>query len=397
MIERVVFPFRGAELGGSHVATFTLAKAIQRQASVDCVVLCAEDTLIMKEAKRLGLRTIASGEAPTGRNNLSTDITRVSSRKRILQRERAAGGCVVHCNDVNTLRAWGLPARLTGMGVVYHHHALNRMWWPPHLVSLAYASAVVCVSDSTLAAMKGWRGDAIKALNPFDIDMSIGRKAARESLLNEFGWPEDARVIGWIGNFWARKRPSFFLAVAAELAKRDTRYRFVMFGRDGDFSMADIRRQADALGIGAVTAVPGFRQPVEANLACLDLMLAPAPNEPFGRALVEAIILGTPVVATRGAGHSEIINAWNGGLLADESCTAEEVATLCDTVLGTPEKYRLGAQRAAEIAAELAPDAYADRMLDVYKQISMPARKRGTAPQVAPARQSVQTKSGSGA
>lgn len=374
-----MFPFRGAELGGSHIATFTLARAIQSQSQVECVVLCPQDTLIMEEAKRQGIRTIASEEAPTGGNNAVTDITRISQRRRLLEREQISGRSVVHCNDVNTLRAWGLPARLSGMGVVYHHHALNRMWWPPHLVSLSYANAVVCVSDSTMAAMRGWRPDATKALNPFDIDKSVDRDATRQSLLGELGWPADALVVGWIGNFWQRKRPTFFLAVAAALAKRDPRYRFVMFGRSGDFSVSDIQKIASDLGIGGVTATPGFRQPVEANLACLDLLLAPAPREPFGRAVVEALILGTPVVATRGAGHSEIIGGWGGGLLANESDTAADVANLCVTVLTSPERYRLKPQRAAEIAAELAPEAYADRMLNLYAQISGSRRRRNAA------------------
>ena len=374
MVERVVFPFRGAELGGSHVATFTLARAIQTQSQVECVVLCPQDTLIMEEAKRLGIRTIASEEQPTGSNNALTDLTGIARRRRILERERAGCSCVVHCNDINTLRAWGLPARLSQMGVVYHHHALNRMWWPPHLVSLTYANAIVCVSDSTMAAMEGWRPDATKALNPFNIDTSIDREAARADLLREFVWPADTRVVGWIGNFWARKRPAFFLAVATALAKRDARCRFVMFGRNGDSSVDDVRKQADELGIAHLTAIPGFRQPVEANLACLDLLLAPAPREPFGRALVEAIILGTPVVATRGAGHSEIIGTWGGGLLANENDTAEDVADLCATVLNEPQRYRLKPQRAAEVAAELAPEAYADRMLSLYAQISGPRR-----------------------
>ncbi|MBK8840340.1 MAG: glycosyltransferase [Hyphomonadaceae bacterium] len=194
--------------------------------------------------------------------------------------------------------------------------------------------------------------------------------------MEEFGWPGDALVIGWIGNFWGRKRPSFFLAVAAALAKTNPRYRFVMFGRDGDFSIADVKKQANDLGIGGVTAVPGFRQPVEANLACLDLMLAPAPNEPFGRALVEAIILGTPVVATRGAGHSEIIGAWGGGLLAEKSATAADVAKLCETALAAPEGYTVKPERAAEIAAELSSEIYADRMLGIYGKISMPSQQR---------------------
>ncbi len=367
MIDRVIFPFRGAELGGSHVAAFTLAQALQRRSQVECVVLCAEDTLIAREASRRGLRVAPSGEAPTGRNNLVEDFVRAGTRRRILEREKTAG-CIVHCNDVNTLRAWGLAARLARLGVVYHHHALNRMWWPPHLISLTYANAVLSVSDSTTKAISSWRNDVVKELNPFDIDPAYDRAAARRALLTETGWPEDAQVVGWIGNYWERKRPFFFLQVAAELYRANPACRFVMFGRDGDHTIADIQQRAADMGISKVTAVPGFRQPVEANLAPLDLLLAPAPREPFGRALVEALILGTPVVATRGAGHSEIIGAWGGGQLANEDDTPEMTARLCLETLAAPDRYRLGAERRAALAAELAPEAHAERVLAIYQR-----------------------------
>ena len=387
MVERVLFPFRGAELGGSHVATFTLANAIRRRSAVECVVLCPADTLIMTEARRQGFRTVSTGEAPTGRNDAFGDLAHIARRRGRLAPEASAGGSVLHCNDVNSLRAWGLPARLAGMSVVYHHHALNRMWWPPHLLSIFTADAVVCVSDSTLEAMRGLRPDATKELNPFEIDAAFDRSAARNDLLAEFGWPRDARVVGWIGNFWERKRPLFFLQVAAALSRRDPRYRFVMFGRDGDYTLSEIRASAGTLGIDAITALPGFRQPVEANLACLDLMLAPAPSEPFGRALVEAMMLGAPVVATRGAGHSEIIGAWGGGVLADEAETPDAVASLCESVLAAPDAHRLSPERCAQLAADLAPDAYADRMLKLYERIGAPRRARrphaSTASQVA--------------
>lgn len=366
MVERVIFPFRGAELGGSHVATFTLAKALQREFQVECAVVCPDDTVIMREARKLGMRVISSGEAPTGRNNAVTDFTRARRRRRILEAESTVGGTVVHCNDINTLRSWGLAARLAGHGVVYHHHALNRLWWPPHLLSLAYADAVIAVSDSTRAAIEGWRRDVVKELNPFEIDCSFDRGAAREAILKEFGWPSNTLVVGWIGNFWERKRPTFFLEVAAELARRNTRYRFVMFGRDGDHSLREIQQRAMDLGILWATTVPGFRQPVEANLACLDLLLAPAPREPFGRALVEAIVLGTPVVATRGAGHSEIIGTWGGGQLANQDDTPDQVAQLCSEVLGAPDRYRLPQPRRLEVAGALCPRAHAERMLGIY-------------------------------
>lgn len=368
MVDKVIFPFRGAELGGTHLAAFTLATALQRRSQLDCVVLCAADTLIAREADRLGLRVVPSGEPPTNRSNLFTDFSRMGTRRKILQGETTPGS-VMHCNDLHALRAWGLAARLAGMGVVYQHHALNRLWWPPHLVSLTYADAVLSVSESTTSAMRRWRNDVVKELNPFEIDHACDRAAARQSLLEEFGWPDDARIVGWIGNYWARKRPIFFLEVAAELLRRDPRCRFVMFGRDGDYTIRDIRRRAAELGIDHASAIPGFRQPVESNLAPLDLLLAPAPREPFGRALVEALILGTPVVATRGAGHSEIIGAWGGGQLGNEDDTAERTAELCLETMGAADRYRLSPARRADLAAQLAPDAHADRMLAVYQRI----------------------------
>jgi glycosyltransferase involved in cell wall biosynthesis len=366
MVERVIFPFRGAELGGSHIATFTLAKALQRDFQVECVVVCPQDTLIMTEARNLGMRIIPSGETPTSGNNVITDFTRSKRRRRILQPEATNGGTVVHCNDINTLRSWGLAARLAGLGVVYQHHALNRLWWPPHLLSLSYADAVTSVSDSTTTAIEGWRRDVVKELNPFELNCDFDRQSARDAVLKEFGWPSNTLIVGWIGNFWDRKRPIFFLEVAAELARRNTRYRFVMFGRDGDHTAREIQQRALDMGIHWATALPGFRQPVEANIACLDLLLAPAPREPFGRALVEAIALGTPIVATRGAGHSEIIGAWGGGLLANQDDTPQMVAQLCSDVLATPDRYRLSRARRLEIATSLSPRAHAERVLGIY-------------------------------
>jgi glycosyltransferase involved in cell wall biosynthesis len=375
MVERVIFPFRGAELGGSHVATFTLAKALQAEFQVECVVICPGDTLIMREARKLGLRVVPSGETPTRWNNAVTDFTRAQRRRRILQPETTSGGTVVHCNDINTLRSWGLSARMAGLSVVYQHHALNRLWWPPHLLSLSYAHAVTAVSDSTMTAMERWRRDVVKELNPFEIDCATDRHAAREAILKEFGWPSNTLIVGWIGNFWERKRPIFFLEVAAELARRNTRYRFAMFGRDGDYATREIQQRALDMGIHWATALPGFRQPVEANIACLDLLLAPAPREPFGRALVEAIALGTPIVATRGAGHSEIIGAWGGGLLANPEDTPQMTAQLCSDVLAAPDSYRVTQARRLEIAASLSPRAHAERMLAVYSR-AIRARRR---------------------
>lgn len=382
MIDRVIFPFRGAELGGSHIAAFTLGEALQARCDIECVVVCPANTLIEREAKRLGFLTVASGEAPTGSNSVSTDVLWANRRRDILRRaSNDAESVIVHCSDINTLRSWGLAAKLAALKVVYHHHALNRLVWPPHLVSLAYADAVVGVSDATLRKLSGWRSDAVKELNPFLLDLSIDRADARSALLAEYGWGPDSRIVGWVGNFWKRKRPLFFLEVAAELYRRDARYRFVLFGRDGDYSREEMSELAQRLGLADAVALPGFRQPAEFNIACLDLLLTPAPQEPFGRTLVEAIILGTPVAATSGAGHSEILSAWGGGDLVDPTATPQQMADVCERILQDSSCVTLPAPARRALAEQLEPRQHAARMMDIYAR----ATRRGSKPAVATA------------
>jgi glycosyltransferase involved in cell wall biosynthesis len=286
----------------------------------------------------------------------------------VLAPEIGATPSIVHTSDINSLRAWGPAAKALGAGVIYHHHALNKMWWPPHLRGLAFADEVIAVSEATLGAIRPLCPDAVKELNPFDIDMSIDRAAAHEALRAEHGWRDDALIVGFVGNLWSRKRPVFFLETAQEMFRKNPRCRFVMFGRDGDHTVAGMRDRAMRLGVGAITAFPGFRQPVEANIACLDLLMCPAPREPFGRTLVEAIILGTPVMATEGAGHSEIIRTWGGGELVAEEATPAEMAAACVDVMAKAGDYVLSEARRREIASELSSDAHAERVMQVYER-----------------------------
>ena len=67
----------------------------------------------------------------------------------------------------------------------------------------------------------------------------------------------------------------------------------------------------------------GFRQPVEPHLRGMDIMLVPAVNEPFGRTLIESMLLGTPVIATNHGGNPEAItDGVNGFLVSPESAEA---------------------------------------------------------------------------
>jgi len=186
-------------------------------------------------------------------------------------------------------------------------------------------------------------------------------------LLKSLDLPADARLVGFIGNFWRRKRPEFFLDVCAKLAARHQGLGFVIFGRDGELTQAHLVQYAHSLGIGDRTRFAGFRLPVEDNIAPLDLLLLTAVREPFGRTAVESLLLGVPYVATADGGHVEIASRWGGGRLVALSASAEEFADAASSGLAYPERLALDVDERRRKAQELSPRRHAEAVLDVYE------------------------------
>ncbi|MBK0391275.1 glycosyltransferase family 4 protein [Ramlibacter algicola] len=67
--------------------------------------------------------------------------------------------------------------------------------------------------------------------------------------------------------------------------------------------------------LGDAVRLLGWVDPIEAALSDADLLVSSAREEPFGRTLVEAMMLGLPVLATRCGGPEEIVEDGVTGLL----------------------------------------------------------------------------------
>jgi glycosyltransferase involved in cell wall biosynthesis len=79
-----------------------------------------------------------------------------------------------------------------------------------------------------------------------------------------------------------------------------------LFGEEA-FEQA-LRAEAAASGVADRVHFLGFRRDVPALMSGADVVLhCSTEEEPFGRVIVEALLVGTPVIATRGGGASEIM------------------------------------------------------------------------------------------
>jgi glycosyltransferase involved in cell wall biosynthesis len=128
--------------------------------------------------------------------------------------------------------------------------------------------------------------------------------------------------------------------------------------------------RAAELGVSDRVKLMGFRSPGDAWIAALDVLLVTAVEEPFGRTLIEAMLLGTPVVASQSGGNLEAIEHDRTGLLATpDDCI--EFAKSVEYLLRDPAHViRLTEAARAEAYSRYSINGHVQSVQDVYRCIT---------------------------
>jgi glycosyltransferase involved in cell wall biosynthesis len=128
-----------------------------------------------------------------------------------------------------------------------------------------------------------------------------------------FGLSQDCLVVGSVGRFEPVKGYDILLRAAGLLRARQPKVQFLLAG-DGE-EAPRLKRLANELRIGDRVIFPGWQQELPQVLSALDLFVLPSRNEGMGRVLVQAMAMGTPIVATRVGGIPEVLGEGEAGLL----------------------------------------------------------------------------------
>jgi glycosyltransferase involved in cell wall biosynthesis len=149
-------------------------------------------------------------------------------------------------------------------------------------------------------------------------------------------------LVGLFGRLSEWKGQHVFLdALAAMEGVQAVIVGGALFGQEA--YEARIREQASRLGLDDRVRFLGFRSDVPELMASMDVVAHTSiVAEPFGRVVVEAMMCGRPVVATRGGGVTEIIRDGETGLLVPPG-DASALAAALGTILSDPAlAQRLG-------------------------------------------------------
>ena len=229
------------------------------------------------------------------------------------------------------------------------------------------AAAIVAVSRAVrnVLADCGVASDKIHVV-PDGVDLHRVVRRAGLDVLGALGVRPGAPLVVQVAQLVGHKDPLNFVRAMAVVHASVPAAQAMMLG-DGPLR-DDVENAIRALGLHDVVRLAGFRADADSILAAADVACLSSREEGMGSVLLDALVLGVPIAATRAGGIPEIVADGESGLLADPGDPAalgHAIARLLtDPVLAA--RVRVNAQtRAAQFSVE----RMAEGTIAVYERV----------------------------
>lgn len=301
---RVLWLTKGLGPGGAERLLVELARTIDpARVDIEAAYVLPWKDHLTGELEAAGVRTVGLSRR-----------RRDPAWPRTLRRLIATGGFdVVHTHSpvpavvarlaVRTLPAGRRPAVVTTEHNTWtSHHPLTR--WANRWSGRG-DEATFAVTAEAAASVRGSAASRVEVLtHGIDVAAVAARPPdTRPRIRTELGIGADEPVIGIVANFRPQKDHATLLAGAARLAFTGTPFRLVIVGQGplAGLIAADI----DRLGLGDHVVMAGYRADAVDVMSAFDLFTLSSAWEGLPVAVMEALALGVPIVATRVGGLAE--------------------------------------------------------------------------------------------
>jgi len=327
---KVLFLDQTGRLGGAELMLLDIAAA--RAADSEVILFQDGEFRTALEAVGVKTRVLRLGDEASAVDKQAGMIRAMRSIPGILrlalQTALAARSFdVVYANTAKSLIIGGPAARIAGRPLIFHLHDIiaDGHFSPLNQRALIFcanhfAASVIANSEATKAAFIACGGRAelcVVIPNGFQIPEVRTTTCAIDALRSSLGIPSEAWSVLMAGRLAHWKGQHVLL----EALKSVPSAHAVLLG-DALFTDEDreyahrLRAQAEEPELMGRIHFAGFQSDTMAYFDMADVVVhASVFPEPFGRVIVEGMLAGKPVIASRAGGAAEIVSHEHTGLL----------------------------------------------------------------------------------
>ncbi len=325
-------------ISGSGINTFLTMKGLDRN-KYEVDLACAPGGTLIDRVKEEGL-----GFFPINhfRQKISPlhDLLALFELTRLMRQKRYD---IVHTHNSKAGFIGRLAAKIAGIPIIVHTihgFAFHEYERPPRrvlFILLERLAARLCDKLITISEpLKEW-GLRLKIGRPekyvtiysgieaekFKINININEKKG------ELGISSEEKVIGVVAKLWEGKGHKTILEAAPQVIKEIPNVKFLFVGEG--YLRNRLEKQVRKMGLSNKVIFTGFRTDIPEITATFDLALLVSLFEGMGRVLLEAMVLGKPVVATKVGGIVDVVRDGETGILVppgDADALAKAIVTI---------------------------------------------------------------------
>ncbi len=355
----------GLEVGGTETHIFELASRIDRAKYDVTVCTLKPGGWVADELRVRGIQVLSlDGAGPF-------DFRVLFRLWKVLQAERP--------DVIQSFLFWAnLSARLLGrlfkaarVVCSYHDEVVSegRLMRAIDRLTFQWSHAVVWCSEAVRRSVSVRIGGRVaqQATIPFGVDL---RRFASTDIATrqELGLREGGQLIGTVCRLVEPKKGlSVLLKAMAVLKQRkgDPGCQLLIVG-DGP-SRPLLEAMSEQLGLSHCVVFAGTRRDIQRVLPLLDVFVLPSLYEGFGIAILEAMAVGKPVVATSVGGIPEFVVPGETGLLVEPGNAAALADAIACVLHDSDRAKQMGASGRSRVQAGFQISTVVRRHEQVYE------------------------------
>ena len=354
-------------LGGGerHLADLTNGLA---QRGHDVYVALRPDSPLIKE-----LAGLASKKITTLPLRNSLDAISAQGLSRLVRKNKIQ---IIHAHMARDypLAAYAMRTNAAASLIITRHvlFPLSRL----HRITLSRAARIIAVSQAVATRIKA---DAIVPTEKISVVLNgidtarfsqVRAEFNRGQFLKSWQLPTDSLLVGSVGELTPLKGQAEILHAARQLLKQRSQTHFIIAGIDHSREKqhrAQLEQLIRELDLKAHVSLVGWLDDLAELYCALDVFVSASLTESFGLAIAEAMASGTPVVATKTEGASELIRPRETGLLVPIGNVEVLAESILQLLGDKEERVRLGVAAQEAAAANFSLERMIEETEAIYR------------------------------
>ena len=232
---------------------------------------------------------------------------------------------------------------------------------------------IVCVSYATRDALLSRQGPyayipSCVIYNGIDFDNSAHQRDADLAIIRaELNIPNEVRIVLVASRLEPEKAVEVAIRAVADLLSNNPDTLLLIAGQGSQLS--NLKQITRDLEVEDSVHFIGFRSDIQILMSLADVFVFTSPVDSFGLTILEAMSMGTPVIAANAGGPAEIIKHGETGFLFSPGDVADLKRKL-DFCLANNEISALTEQATRRVSLEFSTSRMAENTIGVYESVN---------------------------